>query len=238
MRTTPAEKRYSEELVYTRTEDGVLLEGAVIRPAGEMLQSTGAPAIVWVHGLTGRFYSLGTVRIGRALAERGFTVITGNNRGHDFGFVLRRNDSGERVLGGGGWELFDESPYDIASWIGFAEELGYHGVVLAGHSLGALKVCYFQALRQDPRVATLVVASPPAVAARSNPALVEQAQRMVAEGRGRDLLPWDISPAGAGTVSAQTYLNRAHVDVDVYGLRPRGACGQDPVPIVGVLRDG
>ncbi len=56
---------------------------------------------------------------------------------------------------GGGWERFDESPRDVAAWVGFAVDLGFEGVALLGHSLGALKVCYYQALRQDPRVAGL-----------------------------------------------------------------------------------
>jgi hypothetical protein len=52
---------------------------------------------------------------------------------------------------------------------------------------------------------------------------------MVAEGRGSDLLPWGISPAGGGTVSAQTYLNRAQTNVDVYGFHT-------PAPAIGEIR--
>jgi dienelactone hydrolase len=40
---------------------------------------------------------------------------------------------------------------------------------------------------------------------------------MVAEGRGADLMPWNIFAAGAGTQSAATYLNRVRVNIDVYG---------------------
>jgi hypothetical protein len=40
----------------------------------------------------------------------------------------------------------------------------------------------------------------------------------VAEGRGRDLLPWGSRPTGAGTQSAQTYLDRARTNLDVYGV--------------------
>lgn len=219
---------YTEELVYVETEDGVLLEGVAIRPTGQQPRPL---AIVWVHGLTGKFYSPMIVTIGRTLAGRGFVFVTGNNRGHDFGTLVRRR--GQPVLAGGGWELFEESPYDVAAWTGYAAGLGVRGVVLLGHSLGALKVAYYQAQRQDPRVAGLIAASPPTRAGRLEPELVAQAERMVAEGRGRDLLPWGISPAGAGTVSAQTYLSRARVNIDVYGFHtPDPAVARIRCPIL------
>ena len=61
-------------------------------------------------------------------------VVSGNNRGHDFGSRVRRND-GDVVLGGGGWERFDESPRRSRSWISFAASLGFERVALLGHSL-------------------------------------------------------------------------------------------------------
>lgn len=222
-------RAYEEELVYTESEDGLLLEGAVIRPTSP---STKSLAVVWIHGLTGKFYSLSTVRIGRELANRGYTFVTGNNRGHDFGAIYRTK-SGDRLIVGGGWERFDESPRDVAAWIGFTVGLGFGGVALLGHSLGALKVCYYQALRQDSRVAGLIAASPPVRAGQVDPALLDQAERMMAEGRGADLLPWGISQAGAGTQSAQTYLNRATTNLDVYGFRsPDPAVGQIRCPLL------
>ena len=205
---------YAEELVYTESEDGLPLEGAVITPVGG---PTRPLAVVWVLWLTGKFYGRTTMGIGRELAGRGYLFFTGNNRGHDFGTVYR-TPTGEPLILGGAWERFDEAPRDIAAWVSFAVERGGRDVALLGHSLGALKVAYYQAERQDERVAALIAASPPTRAGRLRPDLVEQAERMVAEGRGQDLLPWGISPAGGGTVSAQTYLNRARTNVDVYGF--------------------
>jgi pimeloyl-ACP methyl ester carboxylesterase len=217
---------YVEELVYTTADDGVTLEGAIIRPSTGSSQDAG---IIWVHGLTGKFYGRTAVLIGRMLAGRGFTFITGNNRGHDFGFVLRRTADGQVTLGGGGWERFSESPLDVAAWIDVAMAAGVRGVLLVGHSLGALKVGYYQALRRDPRVLGIVAVSPPGRASRIDPELLAQAERMVAEGRGQDLLPWGISPAGAGTHSAQTYVDRARTNLDIYGF-------STPDPLVARLR--
>jgi pimeloyl-ACP methyl ester carboxylesterase len=207
-------KAYSEELVYTDTADGLTLEGVVIRPTAE---STRPVAVIWIHGLTGRYYAKSSILTGRDLAAEGYTFISGNNRGHDFGARIMRQ-SGDALLAGGGWERFDESPHDVEAWIAFSGSIGFERVVLIGHSLGALKVAHYQALRQDPRVAGLVAASPPIQAARVDPEMQKLAERMEAEGRGQDLLPWGSSRAGAGTHSAATFLNRVQTGLDQYGL--------------------
>lgn len=204
-------QNYSEKLVSATTEDGLILPGVVFRPP----RARRSAAIVWVHGLTGNFSGQRARCV--PLAERGFVVVNGDNRGHDFGALIRRTE-GTPLLAGGGWELFDQSPYDVGAWIDLAESLGFPGVILGGHSLGALKVAYYQATRNDPRVLGLVAASPPVPAGRLNVELVAEAERLVREGRGQDLLPWGSTSAGAGTVSAQTYLNRVQTNVDVYGF--------------------
>lgn len=188
----------TEELVYVETADGVLLEGAVIRPAGPEPRP---PAIVWVHGLTGRFYSPMSVTIGRELAGRGFVFVTGNNRGHDFGTLVRRR--GQPVLAGGGWERFEESPYDVAAWTGYAAGLGGRGVVLLGHSLGALKVAYYQAERQDR-------SSPPAPASSRRSSPSPSSSRTAARkpscraARSTHATLWRISPGRAGRCTTGT----------------------------------
>jgi pimeloyl-ACP methyl ester carboxylesterase len=230
-------KAYSEEIVYTETADGYVLEGVVIRPSAA---SSRPVAVVWVHGLTGKFYAPTEILISRDLAAEGYTVVSGNNRGHDFGARIRRVQ-GEPILAGGGWERFDESPHDVDAWITFATSLGFERVVIVGHSLGGLKVAYYQALRQDPRVAGLVAASAALRAARFDPELARLAERMEAEGQGQDLLPWGSSRAGAGTHSAATFLNRVRTGLDQYGLdAPDPAIGKIRCPILaffGTVQD-
>lgn len=219
-------KAYAEELVYTDTEDGLNLEGVVIHPTAT---SPKPLAVVWVHGLTGRFYAKSAILTGRDLAAEGYTFVSGNNRGHDFGARYWNAETGQPLLAGGGWERFDESPYDVDAWITFAASLGYERIVVVGHSLGALKVAHYQALRQDPRIVGLVAASAALPAARPKPELIALAERMEAEGRDQDLLPWGSSTAGAGTHSAATFLNRVRTGLDQYGL-------DDPEPAIGTIR--
>jgi hypothetical protein len=217
---------YSEELVYIQSEDGLPLEGAVIRPVGR--DPLPVP-LVWVHGLTGKFYSPSAVRIGRELAARGYTFVTGNNRGHDFGYPYRPRPDAPPLLYGGGWELLSEAPRDLSAWIGFTVGLGFRGVALLGHSLGARKVASYQAAHQDGRVLGLATASPPMRAFRPRPDLIAQAEELVAAGRGHELLPRGALRAGAGTMSAGAYLDRVRLPWDLFGL-------EDPDPLISRVR--
>lgn len=204
-----------EELVYTTTMDGFEHAGVVIRPDSVPAAPIG---VIWVHGAGANFYMRPYILLARALAAHGYLSVLGNNRGHDFGFWV--DYDGERpIYAGQGWELFEDVHHDLTAWIDFTCSLGFAQVVLLGHSLGAAKVPYYQAHQQDPRVCGLVLASAPATLARQSqiPDLLSQAEQMVAEGRGHHLLPWACLPS-KGTLSAQTYLNRARSMLDIVGL--------------------
>jgi dienelactone hydrolase len=197
-------KTYSEELAYVDREDGLALEGAIIRPVGVDLKRI---AVIWIHGNTSRFYDLPYVQIGREVAELGYTFITANTHGHDVVSVIW-DDKGGSTAGGACWERFDEIPLDIAPWVDLAIENGAEGVVLVGHSFGANKVAYYQAVRQDPRVLGVVSASGD-VKWRADAERLALAEQMEAEGREDEVLPqlevsWYM-------MSARTFLGRARI---------------------------
>lgn len=221
-----------EEIVWTESEDGIRLDGAVNRPASG---PTKPLAVVQVPGFTSRFSHPVHIGLGRGLARRGYVSVTGNNRGWAFGETTSRR--GDAVVIGGGWERFHEAPLDIGAWVSFALGLGARGVVLLGHSFGGPKVVAYQAERQDPRVVALVCASPGSTseaALTPTPEAVELAERMVADGRGADLLPW--GSFRGGTLSAQTLLDRAPANrglFDVFGLfTPDPAVGRVRCPVL------
>jgi len=230
------DETHTERLVEARTADGYLLEGALLTPT----HPNGRLPVVWMHGFTGRFYERHTLAIGRRLAARGYTFVTGNNRGHDLGTVVLSADGGLGLRAGGWWERFEECRFDLAAWIDFAVGLGSPGVVLAGHSLGALKVVWYQATCQDERVRALISASGPAFIARrlrEGAERVALAERLVAEGRGAELLEPD--PGGRIT-SAETLVARARTDLNLYGVDPADAEAEAPIgrircPILFVL---
>ncbi len=195
-----SEQHFREELVYTYSEDGYRLDGVAVRPEPPSGRSL---AVVLVHGLYAAFYSEPMVGLARGLAGRAYTVVSGNNRGHDFGAVLRTQDW-RMVVGGGGWERLEVAPLDIGAWVAFARGLGCERVVLLGHSLGARKVVWYQVSRQDPAVAGLVLASPRVRFGPDDAGMTTIARRMMGAGLSQDLLPW---PENGCSMSAATYLD-------------------------------
>ena len=124
-------------------------------------------ALLWVHGLGGKFYS--HIRLWEALAEKakkagiGFAIF--NNRGHDLVAGIRKVDKRKRtgyshIVAGTGYEDFNKSMFDIDAGISFLINQGFSEIILIGHSTGANKVCYYAGSRKDPRVSAIVLASP------------------------------------------------------------------------------
>ncbi len=202
---------FTEKIVYAKTNDSLFQEGIVIRPDGIPVKDT---AVIWVHGFTGRFYDYSAINIGRRLAGAGYVFTAGNNRGHDFGSVYY-SEKGSPLLYGGGWELFEESIADISAWIDFTAQTGFEKFVLIGHSLGALKVMFYQAKESDTRIAGLAAASPPLRGHNINTEILELAERMISDGRGRDLLPWNTIAVGAGTQSALGFIDFAKGSIKI-----------------------
>jgi pimeloyl-ACP methyl ester carboxylesterase len=77
----------------------------------------------------------------------------------------------------------------VAGWINCIVAQGAEQVVLVGHSLGALRIIYYQAMRQDPRVVGLVLVSGTDHITAVDPARRELAEQLVAEGQEDALLP-------------------------------------------------
>jgi pimeloyl-ACP methyl ester carboxylesterase len=222
-------RAYAEELVHIEATDGVELAGAIVRPAGAAVLPL---PIVWIHGFTGYFYEPHVLEIGRRLAVRGHVFVTGNNRGSNYGTVLKFRGAQAERLGGAAWEMLDESPRDVAAWIGFAVELGFPQVVLVGHSLGGMKVTFYMATEQDPRVKGLVNASGPVWRflgpAKEAVDRQSEARQMVQDNRALELL-LPFTADAAGTVSAQTVASGMYFREVLYGQNGRP-------PAVALLR--
>jgi pimeloyl-ACP methyl ester carboxylesterase len=199
--------KFPEQLVYVRSSDDIISGGAMFAPP---VDSAKPIAIIWIHGWGVNFYSPTYVMIGRALAERGYTCISANTRMHDLGNVAgyRR---GKRIRGGGYWGVASEEVRDLAAWIDFSEDRGFKKAVLVGHSAGWAAVRRYQAEEQDGRVVGVVLASG-AVRAETRPTDPEQlaqATRLMAEGRGDDLVR-DPKRSFPSFVSAATFLDIAN----------------------------
>jgi pimeloyl-ACP methyl ester carboxylesterase len=187
-----------ERIVQVQSKDDVADAGAVFTPPKNIAKSI---AIIWIHGAGVNFSSPSYLAISRGLAERGYTVITGNTRMHDLGNVEAWRGE-KRIRGGTYWGVPSEQVRDIAAWIDFAESLGFKQVVLVGHSAGANAVRLYQAQTQDTRVAGVVLASgdvhpdtrvPP-------PEWISKAKQLVANGQPEELVQGPF-------LSAATFLD-------------------------------
>jgi pimeloyl-ACP methyl ester carboxylesterase len=198
--------KFTEELVYARSEDGITNGGAIFAPPKDSAKPI---AVIWIHGWGVNFYYPTYVKIGRALAERGYTCIAANTRMHDIGTIAGWRGE-KRIRGGGYWGVPSEEVRDLAAWIDLAKDRGFQKVVLAGHSAGSSAVRSYQAEKQDGRVVGLVLASGAVKVGGkpTDPELLAQATRLVADGRGEDLLRFPNRPSPS-FVSAATYLDLA-----------------------------
>jgi pimeloyl-ACP methyl ester carboxylesterase len=221
-----------EQVVEATAADGLILDGVIITPRhGSRIHGEVAPPapVVWIHGWSRSFLAPTPLRVGRALAHLGHTFVGANTRGAGYGMPLRTADGWASQLGGGVWESFSESPLDVAAWVTVGARLGSGSVFLLGHSLGGLKALYYLARQADPQVRGLCLASPPVRPHQLEPDVVRRAEQMVAEGRGAEILLWE---AGQPVFSAQTFLDRAQVDLDLFGLNS----DRTDMPAIGRIR--
>lgn len=207
---------YSEQIVFTPSEDQRWLAGVLMQPTEGAVQPIG---IVSLHGSPGYFYVPTNVYLGRVLAEQGYRYVSGNTRAHDvaspdipwpFG-CSPEADAGWRI-GGQGWYRVDEEPHDVAGWINFLADQDAEQIVLFGHSGGVRRALQYQAERQDPRVVGLILAGYDDRVLPIDPARLELAERLVAEGQGEALLPLRAGlRMHEGMQSAEQYVTWAGI---------------------------
>lgn len=163
------------ELVSVTTEDGVALHGALCHVenssdanqaalAADSRSSDAFPIDVAIsmHGVGGSFYS-GKLfpPLVAGLRHRGCPVLLANNRGHDGFYTASRNGKACRI--GAAYECVDDCRLDLRAWLSFLESRGLKRIGLIGHSLGAIKVVYAQAIECFESVTALVSLSAPSL---------------------------------------------------------------------------
>ncbi len=182
----------STEFIRLTTADGVETSGLIYGPAGRAPRA----GVVLVHGYASNFYSGVTGHLSRGLAERGFMTIAINMRDHD---------------GGQKTTLFEENRWDEQAAV---DELGRRGVsplAIVGSSLGTNRVLFYVAETQDSRVKSVVLLAGPGNAFEWNAQrfgresatrTLQEAQRLQAAGRGKELMLVDLGPLGKALYSA------------------------------------
>jgi pimeloyl-ACP methyl ester carboxylesterase len=205
------------------TADGEVLHGLLYSGNREDER-----AFFLIHGVGGTFYARPYPQLAEALAARGFCVLTANTRGHDW--VTRAADGAPRL--GATFENFEDCLLDLDAGLACLGERGFRRFVVMGHSLGAVKVVFYQGTRQRPDVAAVVACSTPrlfySTRVQEQPDFADrmtQAQKLLGEGRGSELF-WATAGSGPGLFSARTYVSKygPAEQTDVRRLAPRLGC--------------
>jgi pimeloyl-ACP methyl ester carboxylesterase len=97
--------------------------------------------IVMVRGSGGSYAGSPTSALSRSLSEKGFAALAINTRQHD---EKRNTDN------------FFEISRDIDAAVQTAKALGYHSIVLQGHSIGTLQVLFYAAINWDRDIKAVV----------------------------------------------------------------------------------
>jgi alpha-beta hydrolase superfamily lysophospholipase len=204
----------SERIVYQETADDLVLRGLLVTPTAADAET---PLVIWFHTRQQNFAEPEYVEIGRRTAAAGVPFLTVDTRGHDLGAWYRTGDG--PILYGSAWERFSDCVLDIDAWVDAALALGYRRCILVGHGFSGAKVVHYQAQRQRPEVAAVFLASSgSAVRDKFSDDARDLAREMVAEGRGRDLMPWGTGGEGYNsTVSAEWFVARTKMHREIYG---------------------
>jgi len=179
-------------LITFKAADGFPLDGLVYTPDG----GAGKRAALLVHGKVMNFY-IGPGRIlPPHLTVLGWSCLAMNRRGHDLGGIRNGRESY-----GGSWETFGDSQLDIAAGIAELRRRGCSKIVLVGHSFGGIATAAYAADHPD-EVAALALCSAGSggpdylvqssrrgmLAAERHDAVDAEARRLVAEGRGDQMI--------------------------------------------------
>jgi pimeloyl-ACP methyl ester carboxylesterase len=149
------ERRFDQmknELVAIRTSDDMLLHGAFFE--ADPKQS----AAILLHGAMQNFYTGIGSFLPAMLAERGYSCLTANVRGHD---LATAPDDNCRKVQGSIYDVFTDCVLDLNALIEFVNDRGYRKIVLIGHSQAAFKIMYAYGQMKYPQVSGLALISPP-----------------------------------------------------------------------------
>ena len=203
--------------------DTVSLEGAWYEPAGGRAKN----AVLLFHGNTMNFYSGAPRFLPPALTELRYACLAFNRRGHDI-LAIRNSRAAE----GAAFQTYREATADnryAAKWVA---DRGFARPIVIGHSNGGMLAV--QHVAHHPQSSALVLLSAHCggkdmlplsskaglLAQDRLPEFRAQAQRMVAEGRGRELM---LLPGWWYVSSAESFLELESCP-DILELAPKIAC--------------
>ena len=175
------------DLISVVNQEGLLLDGAFYAPAADAQNPGPVDAMLLIHGSRGNFCDVSTKTMAEDLSSQGIACLSLNTNAHD---TIWYNPLGLDYKGNA-FEILENTMSDLRAGIDYLEQRGYRAIGLLGHSMGAVRVTYYAATHDDPRVTAVVPVSPVRLSyshylesedAEEFRAILETAQRLVSEG--------------------------------------------------------
>jgi len=146
-----------QELIKLKTEDNIELTGLLYKPKEETKK-----IVVHVHGFAGNFYENSFVDFqAKSYTKIGYSYFPFNNRGNNYlaELIKKENDNVSYIMGGGAYESFIDSYYDIDAAVNYVKSLGYNEIILQGHSYGCNKVINYY-LKNNNNINGIILLAP------------------------------------------------------------------------------
>lgn len=181
------------DLINVVNEDGLRLHGAFLAPENSASPPGPVDAVLLNHGSTGSFYTGATIAMADDLRNQGYPCLSLNSNAHDTVWYNRS----DTTYYGVGFEILDRSRLDIKAGIDHLAERGFRRIAILGHSMGAVRVCYYAAYEADERVATVIPVSPVRLSytymmnsedAEEFQGIIQRADELEAQGKAQELM--------------------------------------------------
>jgi pimeloyl-ACP methyl ester carboxylesterase len=145
-------------LINFKTNDGLVLQGML---TGPKKSARGSKCVIYVHGMTGNFYSSSIFyALSKDLSAHGMVSFAINTRGHDILCGIKTEGMSHGGIHGTAVEDFDGCLEDISAAIGAIKRLGYREIILCGHSTGCQKIVHYMSRSKDNSISRLILISP------------------------------------------------------------------------------
>ena len=196
-----------EKFIRFKSTDNIELCGIIYTPEKESKKT-----IVHVHGLAGNFYENKFISfLAKAYTNIGYNFLTFNNRGNSYIVDLLKEDKETTYINGGGaYEKYEESFFDIEGIINYLKESGNEEIILQGHSYGCNKIISYYHKKPSPNISKIILLAPCDIVHEMKVFMddkyeycVNQAKKLIEENKENELIDSPIFPI---TFSANTFI--------------------------------
>ena len=198
----------NDKFIRFKATDNIELCGILYSPKEKSKKT-----VVHVHGLAGNFYENRFISyLAKLYTNKGYNFLTFNNRGHGyFSDLLKWGDKVSFINGGGVYESFEESIFDIEGVINYLKNQGNEEIILQGHSYGCNKIINYYIKKKDKNISKIILLAPCDIVLEIKVCMgdkydkcINQAKDFIKNNKPKKLIDSPLFPI---TFTAETFVN-------------------------------